>query len=271
MKPKNKFSNFMLFIVGVVPLILIVHFAKPNLQNDFRSNSVSVIRQSVKNGYSEDFLNFQKFVVCIQDNKIAEMKCLLQELENIYLNDDVRNYLIDFRTYCQTEKKKDRNFKPVLNNIGIIKDYCDSELKDLDESTEYIETLLFFCMKNYEQYNKNANVLIKYCEEYINFVMQTKGYMSPKLAAIMCLHVRTYYESDGISKTDEKMKDVQNLINKYQQRYPDYFGENPKDGYEESCNYLRRFYELCKDIRDKHVADKFDRLGFDKKILLLEA
>lgn len=271
MKTKNKFPNFMLFVIGFVPLILIVHFAKPNLRNDFRSNFVSVTRQSVKNGCNADFQYFNKIVDCIQDNKINEMLAVLDDLENINLNDDVKNFLITFRNYCQTEKKKDRNFKPVLNNIGIIKDFCDSELKDLDDSTKYIETILFFCMKNYEQYNKNKNLLISYCEEYINFIMQTKGYMSPKLAAIMCLHVRTYYESDGISKTDEKMNDVQNLINKYQQRFSAYFGDNPKDGYEESCNYLKRFYELCKDIRDKHVADKFDRLGFDKKISLLEA
>ena len=36
------------------------------------------------------------------------------------------------------------------------------------------------------------------------------------------------------------------------------------------ADYLRRFNELCEDIRNKHVADQFNRLAFDKDIDLLE-
>ena len=104
----------------------------------------------------------------------------------------------------------------------------------------------------------------------MEFVQQCAGYVSPKFAAIMCLHVRTYYEQEGISKTDEKIKSVEELIAKYQQRYPYLVGKNAKDKYTKYADYLRRFNKLCEVIRNKHVADKFYRLGFDKDIDLLE-
>ena len=73
----------------------------------------------------------------------------------------------------------------------------------------------------------------------MEFVQQWAGYVSTKLASIMCLHVRTYYEQEGIAKTDEKIKSVEELIAKFQQLYPYLVVKYAKDKY---SKYLKNSF-----------------------------
>ena len=273
MAKNNNFKKFLLFNLGLIPVFIFINFVKPVLDIEFKTATVTVQRQEISENlksYSNEFIFIQKFVKNLEDNKIDEAITQVSSIETEDINQDLKDFFKIFYDYYSTKKSKNRDFAPILNDIWIIKKICNLELNDSFMATQYAETILFFCIKNFEQHNKNKDLLAKYCTQYIEFIEETNGYMSKELAAIMCLNIRTYYEIEGIVKNDEKILNVQNLITKYQQRYPEMLGENPKDGYEENCNYLKRFYELCDNIRNKHFFDKIDRFFFNKEISLLE-
>lgn len=258
-------------ILGIIPLIIFICLIKPQLGADLASDSTAVRRANNQKYYQSYGTKFvQDVVKHLEDDETAKAMDLIATIDESAVPEEVKEFFKYFEVYCKTEKNKDRNFKPIINNIGTLKEYCKKELNDDIQATYLSESILFYCIKNYEKKSKNKSDLILYCEEYMEFVQQCAGYVSPKFAAIMCLHVRTYYEQEGIAKTDEKIKSVEELIAKYQQRYPYLVGKNAKDKYTKYADYLRRFNKLCEDIRNKHVADKFNRLAFDKDIDLLE-
>ena len=266
-----KTGSWMLFLIGLVPLIIFCNLVAKDVQSDTKTTSIAIQRvQNNLTNLSYDFKFIKNFVENLEDGNEYKAIELVLNIENTELSSDLRSFFNLFSEYYFTKKNKNRNFKPIINNIGTIKSICLTDTNNEYLATQYSEKILFWCMKKFEQNAKNKKCLVQYCNQYIEFIGQTQGYQSAELAAIMCLHVRAYYEEEGISKTNEKIKSVQELITKYQQRYPEIFGETPKDDYQENANYLKRFNDLCNSIRNKHFWDKWDRLHFDNKIELLE-
>ena len=157
MAKNNNFKKFLLFNLGLIPVFIFINFVKPVLDIEFKTTTVTVQRQEISENlksYSNEFIFIQKFVKNLEDNKIDEAITQVSSIETEDINQDLKDFFKIFYDYYSTKKSKNRNFAPILNDIWIIKKICNLELNDSFMATQYAETILFFCIKSFEQHNK---------------------------------------------------------------------------------------------------------------------
>ena len=195
----------------------------------------------------------------IENGKADEAVSQINMLTETDGTEAVRNYLNDFVTYYESDKKQ-RKITSILNNMSIIKNFYMKEGLDEYSAITRSEVIPFFCIKNFELSVKKPKDLNGICNVYLQNTLT--NHLSQYSAVIICLKVRSYYKMEGMGKTDDYISDVQKMIAEYQ-KY-DEIGRNPK--YPEEAAYLNRFLKLCDNIRNKHFFDKFDRLSFNMKI-----
>lgn len=246
-------------IIGLVAWVFIISFGRKEFSWELKSSD-SLFAEKVNNPNKKDPVS--DILIKIKDNKIEEALSSILLLESDNNSEPVKEYFNDFRSYYNADQKQ-KNVLPLINNMVVIKRYYQQQGFNETESISRAEIIPFFCIKKFEL-SKKPNVLNTICDNYLSNT--ESNHISEQTAVIICLKIRTLYKKEGIGKTNDYIKDIEEKITAYQNRYQTELGSKTNSTYSEEAEYLNRFKKLCENIRNKHVFDKYDRLVFDMSI-----
>ena len=254
----NEIKKFPWILLGLLAWFIIFSFGKSEILWDL--GSTSIFEQAKAESTNSNLVT--EILKKLENNKIDEAISEINRISSEDFPESVREYLGEFVSYYNSDKKQ-RDITALMNGMTIIKNYYISEGFTEVDSIGRAEVIPFFCIKNFELSVRKPKELNLICDIYLNNTV--KNHVSHKTASIICLKIRSYYKMEGLGKTDDYIKDIQEMITGYQEKFPSELGlENPT--YVEESAYLKRFNGLCENIRNKHVFDKWDRLTFNMKI-----
>ena len=255
---KNNYIKFPFIILGIIPLFFIFKCSKNDLLWDFGNQNIFNEKSAEKYDKQSQLPQILRLV---ENGDISEA---VESAKNSDLPTQIKTYFQKFSDYCSAQKKN-RDISYIINNMGTVKAYCENIGMGEPEAISYSEVIPFYCIRKFEVSENKHSKLYEICNTYLNNA--ATNHLSERSAVIVCLTVRSYYRAEGVAKTDNYIEDIEEKITSYQQKFPSELGSNPT--YKDEADYLNRFKDLCKSIRNQHVFDKWDRFWFNDKITKL--
>ena len=209
----------------------------------------------------EDFISFYNILKNIENDDeqatVSQINSYLPEIKDVYL----KSYLDKFLTYITTKKIKER--KPIyfFNEMPVFSQYIGSKY-NLDNVTasNYAQIIPFHILKKYDRASINT---LQLCDIYLRENIKGDS-ISKNCAILICLKVRRMYETDGLIKSDETLKKIQETIDMYKQMYPNELKDNPS--FMDEINWLEKFDDFLTQRINNPVMGIFSRLAFNKNI-----
>ena len=246
-------------IGGIICLFLLFQYVKKdfkyNLHNSHDMYNENVTKKDktetlvvIHNNNSISSTSVTKILKQIDNDNIKDAIKSISALESVkktstnYLS---MEYLFRFRQY---EKKPEKIavkefFTGMQNMQNFLKTEC--VLDDLN-AEEFAQVIPFYILKTTEKKTKNTGEL---CKLFLENDIKDQ-HLSKKGAIVLCLAIRTQYERYG--KTSQQLKDIQEKIAIYQQKYQSELGNEPKNQkYIDEINYIDSFNQFLTERINK--------------------
>ena len=267
-------------IAGIVCLGLLGHFIKRDLlyaqhdqldiyNDDITKNDKTRTMISISDTEETFSTSVTDVLKHIDSGNIHEALLGISVLENMSstpINKRIKEYFRRFYDYSLSHKVTTAKtfFTGMKEMQNALKNDCG--LNDLD-AEDFAQIIPFYILKTYEKKTKKTSEL---CELFLTQDTHDQ-HLTKKGAIVLCLAVRTQYERYG--KKTQQLKDIQEKITMYRQKYPSEIGKEPKNPkFIDEINFIDSFYDFLTYWIDKPenlfkgIEHFFKRNNYNKKI-----
>lgn len=221
---------------------------RKNMRIEYATRSPDTLFKGQTSAKSEEAIFLCSILQKIENNFADEF---MEDIETLSqrssLSPDVKNYMLNFKTYCEQHTTKKKPNTSAVEAVYFVRgvfpliDFLKQNGLNDGETLSYSEVIPYYCIKYFEQGNKKNQTSknpmnLNLYETYIKTFASMNKKLSEKGADIICLYAKASF--DCLKKKSDKigLRQIQDSIKKYQSEFMNEIGN---DGiYERQKNYL---------------------------------